>query len=202
MRDQLVVLHHDTSRDSVINGRAVIGSRSKPQLRRTRSYSDIGGKRRASLMLETEPMGRDRAMSSATEGTGFVPPLAMANAPAIEKAGDDASERYVGVIVLFACVFCSWNVLLTAVDESYSEFVAQIILACVENGLPAPPVEFTNEIRVNVSKKAEKKFVVVRAQESNEQLNSAWGKGKEVSERTQLFVCVCVCVSECVCLYV
>ncbi len=85
--DNLVVLHHGSSRDSVINFGAVIGSLKKPQLRRTRSFSDIGGKRRSSLLIEeqsdlTEPP-RDRSGS-----------VAPGNIPAeVKKEGDDEAER-------------------------------------------------------------------------------------------------------------
>jgi hypothetical protein len=81
--DNLVVLHHETTRDSVINFGAVIGTAKKPQLRRTRSYSDIGGKRNSSLMLEEAPNVRDRAASVANN-----------NNAEILKEGDDESERY------------------------------------------------------------------------------------------------------------
>lgn len=114
--------HVPCSRDSVMNGRGVIGSVSKPQLRRTRSFSDIGGKRVASLMLEGEEtitlqmcviflIVSAAVVSDAPRGraNSAVGNIAIAQAPAaVEKEGDDASERY-------------------------SEFVSQILLACREN---------------------------------------------------------------------
>ncbi len=48
--DNLVVLHHGTSRDSVINLTFYIGSGAKKELRRTRSFSNIGGKGQSVLL--------------------------------------------------------------------------------------------------------------------------------------------------------
>ncbi len=146
--DNVVVLHHQGSRDSVINFGAVIGSLKKPQLRRTRSYSDIGGKRRSSLLLDPEAdlsAGvRDRSPSSA----------ASAVIPAeVKKEGDDEAER------------CS-------------EFVTQVIMAIRDAKLPAPTVTFNNEIQVNVAKKGEPKLVLIRAVPNKEMPNSFWETGK------------------------
>ena len=49
-QDNLIVIHHETSRDSVINLTFYIGSGAKKELRRTRSFSNIGGKAQSSLM--------------------------------------------------------------------------------------------------------------------------------------------------------
>jgi len=49
-QDNLIVIHHNTSRDSVINLTFYIGSGAKKELRRTRSFSNIGGKAQSSLM--------------------------------------------------------------------------------------------------------------------------------------------------------
>ncbi len=55
-----------------------------------------------------------------------------------------------------------------------------VLLIALCLAVPLPPVEFTNEIRVNVSKKvAERKEAVIVAQASREHLNSAWVKGKD-----------------------
>jgi hypothetical protein len=127
----------------------VIGSLKKPQLRRTRSYSDIGGKRRSSLLLEPEAdlsVGvRERSGSNAAS---------QAVIPAeVKKEGDDEAER------------CS-------------EFVTQIIMAMRGAKLPAPTVTFSNEIQVNVAKKGEPKLVVIRAVPNKEMPNSFWEAGK------------------------
>ena len=87
--DNLVILHHETSRDSIINFGAVIGGLKKPQLRRTRSYSDIGGKRRLSNMLEDAP--RARAGSVANNNNVKVADVI--------REGDDEAERYSEFVV-------------------------------------------------------------------------------------------------------
>ena len=148
--DNLVVLHHGTSRDSVINFGAVIGSLKKPQLRRTRSFSDIGGKNRMSLMLEEAPKltgsARDRSSSNVND-----------TANEVTKDGDDEAERY-------------------------SEFVTTILMALKEANLPAPPVTFSDQISVNVSKKGEAKMVSIRAvagkDAGKDVPNSFWEPGK------------------------
>ena len=157
--DNVVVLHHESSRDSVINFGAVIGSLRKPQLRRTRSFSDIGGKRRSSLMLEEAPKiaGRDRAASSVTAGNVKVaaaPAAAAGGGGEVAKEGDDEAERY-------------------------SEFVTMVLVAMKEAKMPMPEVVFSDEIGVNVSKKVgEPKVVKVRAVASKEYPNSYWEPGK------------------------
>jgi hypothetical protein len=102
------------------------------------------------------------------------------------------------VVLLKSFVFPVW---LNSPDrlgddssERYSEFVVALLNACTENGLPPPPVVFTNVIQVNVAKKAsglfcccgslftraawqgEKKLVTITAQPSGERLNSDFGK--------------------------
>ena len=90
--DNLVVLHHETSRDSVINFGAVIGGLKKPQLRRTRSFSDVGGKAASSLLMEEhQNVTRDRSGSLAGAGNQAV--------AAIIREGDDEAERYSEFVV-------------------------------------------------------------------------------------------------------
>jgi myosin-1 len=154
--DNLVVLHHATSRDSVINFGAVIGSLKKPQLRRTRSFSDIGGKRRSSLLVMEEviPAAAPAAAAPATrERVGSV----AVGGVEVSKEGDDEAERY-------------------------SEFVTTILVAMSDAKLPLPPVTFNDQINVNVSKKGEPKLVPIRAvpgkDAGKEVPNSFWETGK------------------------
>ena len=160
--DHLVILHHSDYRDSVINGRAIIGSVSKPKLRRTRSYSNLdGGKRRASLMLEDAPTiapVRERSATVAMRGSRKSNNNNNNNSDEVVKQGDDEAERY-------------------------SEFVSQILIAMKENGQPAPEVVFADAITVNVSKKqGERIEVTIKSEVSEEFLNSQFEKGKEKGE--------------------
>jgi myosin-1 len=141
--DNLVVLHHGSSRDSVINFGAVIGSLKKPQLRRTRSFSDIGGKRRSSFLVDEEVV----------VGAAAAPARVSGNAAEVTKEGDDEAERY-------------------------SEFVTTVLMAMKDAKLPAPPVTFSDQINVNVSKKGEPKMVPIRAVQNKEVPNSFWEVGK------------------------
>lgn len=159
LSDQLVVLHHEAGRDSVLNLRTVIGSMAKPQLRRTRSFSQMGegGKNAISKMTEQAPAVRERALSISA-----APDVTPAVVAVVSNQADDASERY-------------------------SELVVCILSAFREQKLPVPLINFSNEIQVNVSKKSgERRLVTIRCVVDKNQLNSTWVKGKDSHTVTSL----------------
>ena len=82
--DNLVVLHHATSRDSVINLTFYIGSGNKKQLRRTRSFSNIGGKGQSVLLAGSRQSAQIGGGNNNNED-----PMLGAGA-----VGDDESERH------------------------------------------------------------------------------------------------------------
>ena len=81
--DNLVILHHESSRDSVINLTFYIGSGAKKELRRTRSFSNIGGKVN-SVLLEN-----NRKSVGANDNNAAADPMI-----GTEAKGDDESERH------------------------------------------------------------------------------------------------------------
>ena len=82
--DNLVVLHHKTSRDSVINLTFYIGSGAKKELRRTRSFSNIGGKGQSVLL---EPSRKSVQVSN--DNNAEADPML-----GTEAKGDDEAERH------------------------------------------------------------------------------------------------------------
>ncbi len=147
--DNLVVLHHGTSRDSVINFGAVIGSLKKPQLRRTRSFSNIGGKGQSVLLAGSRQSAQLAAAGGNNNNNVEQDPMLGAGA----GAGDDEAERH-------------------------SEFVTTILMALKEANLPAPPVTFSDQIEVNIDKKGGKKTTIISAVPNADMPNSSFIIGK------------------------
>ncbi len=86
-------------------------------------------------------------------GATAAPSRVSGNAAEVAKEGDDEAERY-------------------------SEFVTTVLMAMKDAKLPAPPVTFSDQINVNVSKKVEPKMVPIRAVQNKEVPNSFWEVGK------------------------
>jgi hypothetical protein len=82
--DNLVVLHHGSLRDSVINLTFYIGSGAKKQLRRTRSFSNIGGKGQSVLLA-----GARQSMPPNNNNNNNNDPML-----GLDAVGDDESERH------------------------------------------------------------------------------------------------------------
>lgn len=145
--DNLVVIKHETSRDSVINLTFYIGSGAKKELRRTRSFSNIGGKAQSSLLA-----GARQSVQLSNNNNSSAPPEDPMLGVAVK--GDDEAERH-------------------------SEFVAQLVLACREHAGYDLPVEFSDNIQVNVSKKpGVVQPATIEARSNGELGNSTWIKGK------------------------
>lgn len=185
--DHLVTLHHATTRDSVINGRAYIGTPAKPQLRRTRSFSDIGGKH-ANLLDAPAAAAASPAVASTQKAEG----RSRSNSVAGARSRTSSSSNVVLPDLLTdsrspAAVAAASvpGVVASATREGddaferYSELVVAILKACRENGVKPPEIVFSNVIEVNVAKKGEKKMLVIHAEESTQYLNSHWLKGKK-----------------------